>query len=269
MIMHSKHDAGPLSIVVVDIGNTTTRVARWIEGEIDGTQHTRSNDAAGVNAILDSVRSGCENQTRQAIVIASVVPAATEALSAHIETELNLRPFVVGGNTPLPVESVIENPESVGADRVCSAAAAFQRTGHACTVIDVGSAVTVDAIDDNGVFLGGAILPGIALQARALHEATAKLPLVDPIAPASALGRNTNEAIAAGLIVGIAGAIRAIVEQIATELGAWPQTVLTGGGAELLKDRLDFVDSWVPDLCLMGVGLAYMKRVAREREVQP
>jgi type III pantothenate kinase len=96
-----------------------------------------------------------------------------------------------------------------------------------------------------------------------LSEHTAKLPLVTPAMPLSAVGRNSIEAIQSGVCYGVVGAIRGIVEQIATEQNRWPQVVLTGGGSAALKDRLDFVDSWAPNLCLMGIGLAYMRRAGR------
>jgi len=259
-------DLGPLSIVVVDIGNTHTRIARWVDGDIRDKVSGLSDDDAGVRSLLTEVRGLCENQQRQAIVIASVVPAQTAKLAEHINHDLNLRPFIVGDNTPLPLEVAVREPHRLGVDRACSAAAAFDRISQACVIIDVGSAVTIDYVDGSGVFQGGAILPGALLQARALAEGTAQLPLVQLKPRGPVLGTDTESAIAAGIVVGLAGAIRGVVEAIATHAGSWPQTVLTGGGASLLVERLDFVDSHVPDLCLMGIGLAFLKRALRMQE---
>ncbi len=261
MIMENNEDAGVLSIVAIDQGNSHTALARWVEGNVEDVERVPTADSDALHAALASVRGKCENTARQAIVIASVVPEHTAALVAFIEDSLDLRAFVVGDNTPLPAETALPEPGRVGADRVCAAAAAFERTQQACVIIDVGSAVTVDLIDDEGVFQGGAILPGLDLQSKALAEWTAKLPRVQARALPSVLGKTTEEAIASGLCYGLAGAVRGIVERIAMERNGWPQTVLTGGAGELLHAHMDFVDSWVPDLCLMGVGLAYMKRV--------
>ncbi|NOX59478.1 MAG: type III pantothenate kinase [Planctomycetes bacterium] len=258
-------DLGPLSMVVIDVGNTSTAIARWIDGDIEDVQRAQTHDHAAVIQSLDRVRETCENQQRQALIIASVVPNATENLCDHIEGELDLRPFVVGQNTPLPVDVEVEDPAQIGVDRACTAAAAFEHTGHACTVIDVGSAITIDVIDDEGVFKGGTIMPGLHLQAKALADHTAQLPLIEDFPPKSVIGKSTDEAIRGGIFFGACGAIRGVVEEIASVENRWPQVVLTGGGSEALKDHLDFVDSWVPDLCLIGVGIAYIKRAMEMR----
>ena len=261
MSAQSIEKVGPLSIVVVDVGNTKIALARWVEGNVHDVRRLPLADRDGVLAALEEVRGLCENTVRQAIVIGSVVPETTAWLCEYIENTLDLRPFVIGDNTPLPVEVAVSEPSAVGVDRVCSAAAAFVRTGHACTVVSVGSAVTIDVIDDDGVFRGGAIFPGLQLQAQSLADHTAALPYVEPAVPASAIGADTQTAIQSGVCFGLVGAIRNIVEHIATEGNRWPQVVVTGGGSVLLQDQLDFADSMVPDLCLMGIGLAYMKRI--------
>ncbi len=261
--MTDTSDLGPLSIVVIDIGNTNTGIARWVEGNVEDTRRVTTGDTTELVSALDEVRSLCENQERQAIVISSVVPEAAEYLASHIEQELDLRPFIVGQNTPLPVETAIEKSESVGIDRVCAAAAAFSRTEHACVVVQIGSAITIDLIDDDGVFQGGVIFPGMQLQASVLEEKTAQLPNVELTVNASVIGKNTEQAIQNGIVCGVAGAIRGVVEAIASERNQWPQVVMTGGGCQFLKEKLDFIDSWVPDLCLMGVGLSYIKRMSQ------
>ncbi len=258
-------DLGPLSMVVVDVGNTSIKLARWVDGDIKDVERVGSHVQADVFRALDVVREKCENEMRQAIIIASVVPEVTGWLADHIENELELRPFVVGQNTPLPVEVDLPEPSLVGVDRICTAAAAFDHTGHACTIVDVGSAITIDLIDNDGVFQGGTILPGPYLQARSLNSDTAQLPLVEKMLAGNVIGKSTDAAIQSGIHYGICGAIRGIVEQIATDENRWNQVVLTGGGAEALKDDLDFVDSWVPDLCLMGIGIAYIKRATEMR----
>lgn len=262
-------DLGPLSIVVIDVGNTNVAIARWIETDVFDVVRVPAEDRDAIVAALEMVRGKCDNQKRQAIVIASVAPEVAAWLCEHIENDLNLRPFVVGGNTPLPIEVSLPDPEMVGVDRICTAAAAYHRTGHACTVVDIGTAVTIDSIDDEGVFRGGAIFPGLRLQSQSLSDYTAQLPRVSPDSPGRVLGQNTTEAIQSGLHYGLIGAIRNVVETIATEAKRWAQVVVTGGDAERLVNELDFADNVVPDLCLMGIGLAYIKRVRESIGVEP
>ncbi|HNO77225.1 MAG TPA: type III pantothenate kinase, partial [Phycisphaerae bacterium] len=103
-------DLGPLSMVVVDVGNSSIKLARWVDGEIKDMERVGSTDQSGVFRVLDVVREKCDNELRQAIIIASVVPEVTGWLADHIENELELRPFVVGQNTPLPVEVDVPEP---------------------------------------------------------------------------------------------------------------------------------------------------------------
>jgi len=147
-------------------------------------------------------------------------------------------------------------------DRVCAAAAAYDKIQQACAVVDFGTAVTVDLVDDEGTFIGGAILPGLKLQLRALHEHTAQLPTVDPAFPELPYGRDTIEAMQTGVCRGMAGAVRGLVEGYATHLNRWPQVIATGGDAALMAPYCDFLDNVVSDLTLRGAGLAYTKYLA-------
>lgn len=107
--------------------------------------------------------------------------------------------------------------------------------------------------------MGGAILPGFQMSLDALHDHTDRLPSVQAAAPNSACGRNTPEAMLAGVVYGAAGALREIVERFATELRSWPPLVVTGGNAALIHPHANFIDAVVPDLCLRGIALAYRR----------
>ena len=93
------------------------------------------------------------------------------------------------------------------------------------------------------------------------REWTAALPLVAPSAPSGPFGKNTVDAIVAGLFYAAAGAIHEIVERMASEFGVWPHLVLTGGDAELVASGYEFVDSVVPNLTLLGINLAFRRHV--------
>lgn len=247
--------------VVVDIGNTTTHVGLWRDGAV--------SDQSGHPTALESLESVGEAFIRHAesvaddvvlsVVIASVVPAALVRFSAWVADRLNVEPLVVGRHVPLPLPVKLPKPEAVGVDRLCAAAAAFAITGAPCAVVDFGTAITVDVVDQEGAFIGGAILPGVGLQATALHEHTALLPLVLVQRPERAIGRDTVEAIRSGVYHGVSGAVRGVVETYATELGRWPTVIATGADAGLIAGACDYFSALVPDLCLRGVGLAYAR----------
>lgn len=147
----------------------------------------------------------------------------------------------------------------MGIDRICSAAAAYDSVRRACVIASFGTAITIDFVNDEGAFMGGAILPGVEAQARALHESTAQLPAVKVTTPSGIYGASTEDAISTGVLFGIIGGLREIVERYATELGSWPELVGTGGNVEMIGPHAQIIDHIVPDLCVRGIALAYRK----------
>ena len=136
----------------------------------------------------------------------------------------------------------------------------------ACIVVDAGTAVTVDFIDGEGVFHGGAIAPGASMQLAALHERTAALPRVAFAQPDDVpFGRNTAEAMLQGVYHGLRGLVWRLVERYAEGYGAFPPVIATGGDAVTLFSDDELIDRIVPELTLQGIAVA----VRRAAEVGP
>lgn len=247
--------------IVIGIGNTNIRVATCREDDLSSVLAVATGDADGFAKALDAHLASSTNPGACVLVIGSVVPDALERVNAHIFRTLDRHALVVGDSVPLPLDVVVEDPRKVGVDRVCGAAAAYDRIQAACVVIDFGTAVTVDLVDDEGVFLGGAILPGVQTQLSALAQQAAALPSVTAAVPDQPIGRNTEQAIQTGVCRGVIGAARALVEAYATELTRWPQVVATGGDLPVLLPHCDFIDTPVTDLTLRGIALAYQKHL--------
>jgi type III pantothenate kinase len=180
-------------------------------------------------------------------------------LSPVIEEICRTEALAIPEDLPLPLKVDVDQPEELGVDRVCSAAAAFERVGGPCAIASFGTATTIDCVSHDGVFMGGTILPGLQMACDALHRQTARLPRVQVAEPEGPFGRTTEQAILGGVALGAVGALREIVERMATALGRWPYLVITGGNAPLIGKLADFVDAVVPDLSLMGIALAYRK----------
>lgn len=247
------------NLLIFEVGNSHVSVATSLAGTI------RTNDRFSLDQ-MDEVIEHAQQcwealppDRLKATAAASVVPQALARLRERYE-ECFSDPFnVVGEDLHRPMSLAVEAPEKVGIDRVCSAAAAYAGVGASCAVASFGTAITIDCVNEEGVFLGGAILPGLALQARALHEGTAALPDVTVESTRAVFGTTTQEAICNGILYGVAGALREIVERYATHLGRWPILIATGGNAEMIGKECDFIDRVVPDLCVRGIALAYRK----------
>jgi type III pantothenate kinase len=164
--------------------------------------------------------------------------------------------------TQIPIKLNVDEPEAVGTDRAFAAVAAksLRDKGEPAIVVDVGTAVTVDLVDADGVFQGGAILPGIRLMARALREYTEKLPLVDISGSLSqhSPGKNTRAAITLGIGAAIAGGINRLVQNYLDDCSSTPWCFLTGGGSHLIEKHLTSELSWesIPGLVLEGIRIA-------------
>lgn len=243
-------------LLVLDIGNSATHLGIWSRGDLRATQQVPAAAEHTLGAVIQEFWNAMDAEFR-AVVACSVVPARLEMIRAAVEQTTGQALQVIGEHLPAPVNAAIDSPQTVGMDRLCCAGAAHHIEGAACTVVDAGTAITVDCISGDGRFLGGAILPGLELQAEALARGTAGLPHVQPALPSSPLGQDTTHAICSGITFGAAGAIKELTERYASMLGHWPILILTGGSAELLAGALDIVDKVVPHLCLRGAVLAY------------
>lgn len=248
--------------IVVDIGNTTTTLGVWVRDQVQTPLSVSTGDEPAFQESFDAHVAATEGRRIAATVIASVVPTALEPVRGFVFDRTGKEALVIGDGLPLPMDIGTQDRKLIGADRVCQAFAAFDRLQTECTIVAFGTAITVDLVDGDGVLVGGAILPGLRMQLRALHSQTARLPEVAPAFPDSPFGRNTAEAIQNGVCRGILGAVRNLVEGYATHLNRWPQVVATGGDAPFFQPHVDFIDTFVSHLALRGVGLTYSKHLS-------
>ena len=254
-----------VDLVLVDIGNTRIALAACKSGQRDNAKHLTTAPFEPVgNALLEMWKT-LANKNR-AVVISSVSPTVLRDLQKFCKSNGIAPVLVVGRDIDPPIEADLPEPEKVGIDRLCVAAAGFDKVQQACVVADFGTALTIDLVADNDIFLGGTILPGMALAAKALSEYTAQLPLVEVGAPTETLGKDTVSAIRNGIFAMMVGALREITERYATEIGKWPILILTGGDAEAVASACDFADKVIPDLSLDGLIIAYRKAASASNQ---
>lgn len=200
-------------------------------------------------------------------VVAGANPAGAERVLTGWPNGVWTLPVPVQRATQLPLKVNVEFPDKVGIDRLLDAVAAnvLRPEGTPAVVVDSGTATTVDLVSATGDFEGGAILPGLELGARSLHQYTALLPLIDTeslvAGEASVLGRNTHDAIRSGLWFGQVGSIRELVTRLSESAARPPLVLVTGGVGRWLAPALGEHVRFEPDLALRG--LAYM---AQSRE---
>jgi type III pantothenate kinase len=247
-----------INLVVLNVGNSRLAVGALRAGELGEVARLDNREASKWGPAIAEAWRLIQGRENAAVVGASVNPKLNEAVEQTVLDTINRHVVWVGEDLELPIKVLTEKPEQTGVDRVLNVAAAYEQMGKACVVVDAGTAVTVDCCDDKGEFLGGAIAPGVRMQLEALHEKTAQLPRVERFEPPhEPFGRNTREAILNGVYHGIRGMVKELVENYATELGAWPDIIATGGDAETLFKGWELVHAIAPDLTLYGIALAY------------
>ena len=163
-----------------------------------------------------------------------------------------------GVRTGVPV--LTDNPKEVGTDRIVNALAAVTLYGPPAVVVDFGTATTFDAVSAKGEYVGGAIAPGIEISVEALGARGAQLRKVEMARPRSVIGKNTVEALQAGILYGFAGQVDGVVERMAAELADDPSQVTviaTGGLAPLVLSDTASVDVHDPWLTLHGLRLVF------------
>ena len=246
-----------MNLLVVSVGNTRVGFGVFQDGQLTRCERHKLGEDESRLIEAAQVWGKMTADSNQPAVIASVNPPVGSLVAGVLAEDVGMKVLVVGMDLPLPINTDLPAPEQVGVDRLLNAAMAFERMQGPVAVIDAGTAITIDCVSAEGVFLGGCILPGLGLSARGLREKTALLPEVELVRPDWVFGKDTRQAIVGGIYLGAVGAIREILERYATELGAWPVAVVTGGDGELLRAECDFIQAYVPDLTLMGIELAY------------
>jgi type III pantothenate kinase len=261
-----------MNMISIDIGNTNITIGLYLKDEEQFVKSLPGEATAELTGLLTSAwemipvvaKSSKESKRDGVIVASSVKPAWTEVVRGIVKHALGEELLLVNKDIPYPIELSINEPEGVGTDRVLAASAAYAVTEHAVVVADFGTAVTIDLVDDRGVFCGGVIFPGFEMSSNALHNDTAQLPKVTVTRPQWPFGKNTVEAINAGLYYSAISTLQEIIRRYAEVLGTWPQTIITGSGAKVIKDDCEFVDNWVPNLVIKGIVLAYRKYIEKK-----
>ena len=249
--------ANEMTVLAVSVGNTRTALGAF-EGEtLLAAERLVNTELDPIVAAVERLWAAHHGGTETAVALASVNDPVADRLARRIEQALGVSVRRIERDLAVPVGRCVDRETIVGQDRLLNAAAAFDRMKQACVVVDVGTAVTVDFVDGEGTFHGGAIAPGAQMQLDALHERTAQLPAIDFVAPdaADAFGANTRQAMLQGVFYGVRGMVRHLAERYAEAYQAYPAIVATGGDAHTIFDGDDLVEHIVDDLTLRGIAL--------------
>jgi len=192
--------------------------------------------------------------------ISSVVPNLTQVYVESIRNIFHIDTFIINHKNS-GVELNVEVPKEVGADRICNTAAAIKLVGCPAIIGDIGSATNYDVVDEEGVFIGGAIAPGLETAALNLFEKAALLKETAFIVPKLAIGRDTPTNLQSGIMLGAIDLIDGMFVRIFEETG-WDNahSIITGGFGELISPHLKTKHTLLPTLTLDGIRIIYEKQ---------
>lgn len=261
---------------VIDIGNSHTVTGLYDKNELAGQWRLKSDNKCTADELAISYNTlfamaGIDKSRIKGIILASVVPTLETAwikcCRKHFSENLTSDIFVVAVNDIKDLISVkLDNPREVGADRLVNGIAAWDMHRCKLIVLDFGTAITFDCITEKCEYLGGAILPGIAISLEALANKTAKLPHIDVREkPLSIIGKTTAQAMRSGILYGYGAMIDGLVKGIRHEMTMRAEekvkVIATGGMAELIAPFATSIDLIDPMLTLNGLKIIYNRKV--------
>jgi type III pantothenate kinase len=251
-------------LLALDVGNSNITI-----GVFDGTKlvrhwrlrtvHEQTSDEWGI--LLRNLFDVGELDLDlvHGIIVASVVPPLDSTLASMSRQYFDRDALFVTCDTDTGLTILYDNPREVGADRIVNSVAALHKYGGPCVIVDLGTAITFDAVSEKHEYIGGLICPGIGMSVQGLFTKTARLPLVDFLEPGTVIGTNTVSSIQSGLYYGAIGMIDGIIERLTRELGAGTKAIATGGQAELIIRGSRFLRQVDPDITLEGLQLIWQR----------
>ena len=258
-------------ILAIDIGNTTVALGGIKDGRVCFVAHmdtVRTRTAAEYRAEMEKVfahRRHPEKPIRfEGAVLTSVVPQITGALAECARYYTGKKPVIVSSDIRTGLTMGVPDPHAVGKDRLVDAAYAAAKFPLPVITVDLGTATTFNVVDENRVFRGGVICPGLSTGLRALGERCAQLPQVRLSSPKNAIGVNTESCMLSGSVLGTAVLLDGITQRIEEELGRPATLVVTGGLAKYVTPLCRHPLTYDPELLLKGLALLYQMNAPQQ-----
>jgi pantothenate kinase, type III len=232
--------------LIFDIGNSSTKVALF-----DGLKKVKSLRTKHFHCDeLQKIISPLEKNIERAIV--STVRDTPDFIIDLATLNISYV-HILSHKSKLPFKNEYQTPETLGPDRIAAVAGAYLHfPGKKILIIDAGSAITYDFLSGKS-YKGGNISPGISMRFKALNKFTGKLPLASTTEKFYSPGRNTIEAITAGVINGIVYEINEYIRTFKKK-HAGIKVVLTGGDSGYLKERLNYKVTYLPEIVIDGLN---------------
>ncbi len=251
-------------LLALDAGNTNVTIGVFEDRKLTDhwrlrTVHDQTADEWGVLLRNLFALASLDHPKIHGIIIASVVPPLDSAMALMAQRYFGMEAMFITPSTDTGLTVRYDNPREVGADRVVNGVAAFHKYGGPCVVVDMGTAITFDAVSAKAEYLGGIITAGIRISIDALFSKAARLPLVDFREPEKLIGTNTVGSMQSGFYYGALAMIDGIVERLVAELGPDTKVIATGGHARLVSGGSRYIKILDENLTLEGLEIIWRR----------
>ncbi len=258
-------------LLAIDAGNTNVVFALFDGEKIKARWRIATDPRRTADEYIVWLRqllelNGLGIEAVDAVIIGTVVPRALHNLTVLSEKYFNVTPMVAGrGGANWGIALDVDQPDTVGADRVLNIIAAHETYKQDILIIDFGTATTFDVADYEGAYKGGVIAPGINLSLDALVGKTAQLPRIALESPedSNVIGRTTESQMLIGIFWGYVAMIEGLVERTKAQVGRPTKIIATGGLAILFDEHTDVFDHLESDLTLRGLLILYQRAISK------
>lgn len=253
-------------LLAIDIGNTNIVIGGIQDDQIVfeariATERVKTSDQYGAEiknmlALFDVKPSDIGD-----CIISSVVPPVFNSVHTGVVKLTGKQPMVVGPGIKTGLNIQMDTPSQVGSDRIVIAVAALAEYEPPLTLLDLGTATTIEVVDKGNVYMGGCIIPGVRLSLEALTSRAAQLPGIQLDRPKRVIGKNTVDCMRSGVMYGAAAMLDGMIERVEEELGYSTTVVATGGMAQFVCPLCKRDIKLERDLLLKGLNLIYKKNL--------
>jgi type III pantothenate kinase len=250
-------------LLAIDIGNSAIKFGVF-DGEHLLFKFGIPTDRDCSPDDLEQAVAGSLEFPFESAIACSVVPQVEQAVLEFVTRRLQVELLLLDNTFDFGLAIKYETVSTLGTDRLVNAFAAVAKYGTPLIVCSLGTATTIDVVNDTREYLGGVIAPGIPAMAEALPMKAINLPLVDITKPASVIGTTTVDSIRSGIYYGYASLLDGLIRRIASEFGTLlaPKVIATGGFANLIVPECESIDITDENLLLDGLRLLSDKRSA-------
>lgn len=258
-------------ILTIDVGNTNVVLGCVEDGVVISRSRLATNTSDLPNDYAMKMRQSfafdsIDYHEFEGAILSSVVPQVNRAIRSAVRKLTGLECIIVGAGIKTGVNVKIDDPGTLAGDLITGTVGALSMYKPPIIIVDMGTATTIVAVDKDGAYIGGAIVPGVNLSFEALSQGTSLLPNISIEAPRKCIATNTVDSMKSGAVFGTAAMIDGMIERMEAELGQPATVIATGGLSGGIIPYCKHEIKHEPDLLLKGLAILYQKNAKPKKQ---